>query len=204
MAATATGARTRILDAAYDLFSRRGIRGVGIDSVIAEAGVSRMTLYRHFRTKEELVLAYLAQREEQWTRDWLQADVMRRSEDPRERLLAIFDVFDGWFHAPTFEGCAFINVMLETADDHDNVYAACNIYLANIRAFLQGLARDAGIADPEAFSRQWHILMKGSIVAAGEGDQGAAKRAQHMGRLLLDAELSSSSSVRSRAGRQLG
>jgi AcrR family transcriptional regulator len=189
MAATATGARTRILDAAYDLFSRRGIRGVGIDAVIAEAGVSRMTLYRHFRTKEELVLAYLQVREDQWTRAWLQAEVERRTDDPRERLLTIFDVFDGWFHQPGFEGCAFINVMLETADAHDNIYEACNVYLANIREFLQGLARGAGIADPEAFARQWHILMKGSIVAAGEGDQGAAKRAQEMGRLLLASQL---------------
>jgi AcrR family transcriptional regulator len=185
----ATGARTRILDAAYDLFSRRGIRGVGIDAVIAASGVSRMTLYRHFRSKEDLVLAYLAQREQQWTIGWLQTDVTRRTEDPRERLLAIFDVFDGWFHEPGFEGCAFINVMLETADDRDTIYHACNDYLANIRGFLQGLARDAGIADPEGFSRRWHILMKGSIVSAGEGDHEAAKRAQQMGRLVLMAEL---------------
>jgi AcrR family transcriptional regulator len=193
MAAAATGARMRILDAAYDLFSRRGIRGVGIDAVIAQSGVSRMTLYRHFRTKEELVLAYLDQREQVWTRGWLQAEVERRTDDPRERLLAIFDVFDGWFHQPEFEGCAFINVMLESADDRDRIYDACNVYLANIREFLQGLARAAGIADPEGFARQWHILMKGSIVAAGEGDQGAAKRAQRMGRLLLEAELPAAS-----------
>jgi AcrR family transcriptional regulator len=188
--APATGARTRILDAAYGLFSRRGIRGVGIDAVIAESGVSRMTLYRHFRTKEDLVLAYLEQREEQWTREWLQADVRRRTEDPAERLLAIFDVFDEWFGTPTFEGCAFINVMLETADDRDTIHDACNVYLANIRGFLQELALGAGITDLDGFSRKWHILMKGSIVAAGEGDQGAAKRAQAMGRLVLADELS--------------
>jgi AcrR family transcriptional regulator len=189
MAAPATGARTRILDAAYDLFSRRGIRGVGIDAVISQSGVSRMTLYRHFRSKEELVLAYLECREQQWTRAWLQAEVERRATAPHERLLAIFDVFDGWFHEAAFEGCAFINVMLETADDRDGIYHASNTYLANIREFLQGLARDAGIADVDDFSRKWHILMKGSIVAAGEGDQRAAKRAQQIGRLLLAQEL---------------
>jgi AcrR family transcriptional regulator len=188
--APVSGARERILDAAYGLFSRRGIRGVGLDAIIAESGVSRMTLYRHFRSKEELVLAYLETREERWTRGWLQTDVCRRSDDPCERLLAIFDVFDGWFHTSTFEGCAFISVMLETADDRDAVYDSCNVYLANIRGFLQELARDAGIADPDGFSRKWHILMKGSIVAAGEGDQEAAKRAQAMGRLVLADELS--------------
>jgi AcrR family transcriptional regulator len=189
MAAPETGARTRILDAAYDLFSRRGIRGVGIDAVIAQSGVSRMTLYRHFRSKQELVLAYLQCREEQWTRAWLQAEVQQRAAGPQERLLAIFDVFDGWFHETGFEGCSFISVMLETADDHDNVYEASITYLAGIRDFLQELARGAGIADPDDFARKWHILMKGSIVAAGEGDLEAAKRAQQIGRLLLAHEL---------------
>jgi AcrR family transcriptional regulator len=189
MAASDTGARTRILDAAYDLFSRRGIRAVGIDAVISQSGVSRMTLYRHFRSKQELVLAYLECREQQWTRAWLQAEVERRATAPHERLLAIFDVFDGWFHEKGFEGCAFINVMLESADARDGVYHASNAYLANIREFLQALARDAGIADVDDFSRKWHILMKGSIVAAGEGDQQAAERAQQIGRLLLAQEL---------------
>jgi AcrR family transcriptional regulator len=189
MAAPATGARTRILDAAYDLFSRRGIRGVGIDAVIAQSGVSRMTLYRHFRSKQDLVLAYLQCREEQWTRAWLQAEVQQRATGPQERLLAIFDVFDGWFHEASFEGCSFINVMLETADAHDNIYEASIAYLAGIRDFLQELARGAGVADPDDFARKWHILMKGSIVAAGEGDVEAAKRAQQMGRLLLAHEL---------------
>jgi AcrR family transcriptional regulator len=189
MAAPPSGARTRILDAAYDLFSRRGIRGVGIDAVIARSGVSRMTLYRHFRSKQDLVLAYLACREQQWTQGWLQAEVERRAALPHERLLAVFDVFDGWFREEGFEGCAFINVMLETADDRDDIYRASNGYLANIRTFLQGLAREAGIADVDDFSRKWHMLMKGSIVAAGEGDQDAARRAQEIGRLLLAQHL---------------
>jgi hypothetical protein len=81
--------------------------------------------------------------------------------------------------------------MLETADDHDNVYEASIAYLAGIRDFLQELARGTGVADPDDFARKWHILMKGSIVAAGEGDMEAAKRAQQIGRLLLAHELAS-------------
>jgi AcrR family transcriptional regulator len=184
---TAPGARTRILDAAYDLFSRRGIRAVGIDAIISRSGVARMTLYRHFASKEELVLAFLEQREQQWTRDWLQAEVERRATDPADRLLAVFDVFDEWFRRPDFEGCAFINVLLETADDDDAVTHASTAYLAGIRGFLAPLAHGAGIADPDDFARKWHILMKGSIVAAGEGDIDAALRAQQIGRLLLAA-----------------
>jgi AcrR family transcriptional regulator len=182
-------ARARILDAAYELFSRRGVRAVGIDAIIARSGVARMTLYRHFTSKEQLVLAYLERREELWTRGWLQAEVELRAADPAERLLAIFDVFGEWFHREDFEGCAFINVMLESAEGADPILRATTSYLAGIRSFLEGLARAAGVADPDDFARTWHILMKGSIVAAGEGDAEAARRAQAVGRLLLEHEL---------------
>src|SRR5207253_10168423 len=100
-------ARERILDAAYDLFSRRGIRAVGIDAIVEQSGVARMTLYRHFASKDALVLAFLERREQRWTKDWLQRAVEQRASDPRQRLLAIFDVFDDWFHQADFEGCAF-------------------------------------------------------------------------------------------------
>jgi AcrR family transcriptional regulator len=182
-------ARTRILDSAYELFSARGVRGVGIDAIIERSGVARMTLYRHFGSKDELVLAFLEQREEHWTRRWLQAEVERRAAAPAERLLAVFDVFDEWFRRDDFEGCSFINVMLETADAADSTYRASVSYLAGIRHFLEGLARQAGIANADNFARQWHILMKGSIVAAGEGDADAARRAQDIGRLLLSQHL---------------
>ncbi len=178
-------ARERILDTAYELFSRNGIRAVGVDRIIAESGVAKMTLYRHFGSKDELVLEFLRRREQRWTQEWLQAEVERRTDDPAERLLAIFDVFDAWFRTEDFEGCAFINVLLEVADRTSSVREATIVHLATIRSFLQGLASDAGVADPEDFARSWHILMKGSIVAAGEGDHEAARRAQAIGKLLL-------------------
>ena len=105
-------ARQRILDAAYDLFSRHGIRGVGVDAIIERSGVARMTLYRHFGSKDALVLAFLERREERWTKEWLQSEVERRASDPAQRLLVIFDVFDEWFQRGDFEGCSFINVLL--------------------------------------------------------------------------------------------
>lgn len=173
------------MTAAYELFARHGVQAVGIDAIIERSGVARQTLYRHFGSKQELVLAFLQRREEVWTYGWLAAEVERRESDPRRRLLAIFDVFDEWFRDPEFEGCSFINVMLEhPAPDHP-LHQAAAAYLARIRAFLRELATDAGIADPSGFARQWHILMKGSIVAAGEGDRDAARRAKQMGRVLL-------------------
>jgi AcrR family transcriptional regulator len=188
--ASPPGARDRILDAAYDLFSQHGIRGVGIDAIVARSGVARMTLYRHFSSKQALALAYLEQREQRWTQEWLEQEVMRRSDDPAERLLAIFDVFDTWFRRADFEGCAFINVMLEGEGEDDPVQQASTRYLSNIRSFLKRLAREAGIRNPDDFARKWHILMKGSIVSAGEGDVRAAQRARDVGRLLLTDALS--------------
>ncbi|HTU95748.1 MAG TPA: TetR/AcrR family transcriptional regulator [Solirubrobacteraceae bacterium] len=182
--------RERLVTAAYELFAHHGVQAVGIDAIIERSGVARQTLYRHFGSKQELVLAFLERREEVWTYGWLAAEVQRREREPRRRLLAIFDVFDEWFREPDFEGCSFINVMLEhPAPDHP-LHQAAATYLARIRGFVRELAIDAGIADPGGFARQWHILMKGSIVAAGEGDRDAARRAQQMGGALLAAAAS--------------
>ena len=180
------GARARILDAAYELFSRNGIQSVGIDAVISRSGVARQTLYRHFASKQDLVLAFLERREQDWTRRWLEEEVRRRENDPGARLLVIFDVFDEWFRRSDFEGCSFINVMLEHPDPADPLHRASVSYLAGIRGFLEELVREAGIADAQDFARQWHIRMKGSIVAAGEGDRDAARRAKQIGVLLLE------------------
>jgi len=182
-------AKERILAAAYDLFSRHGIRAVGIDAIIEQSGVARMTLYRHFSCKEQLVLAFLEQRAQFWVNGWLQAEVMRRGATARDRLLAIFDVFGEWFRVEGFEGCTFINVMLETPNPDDRIRRASVEYLERIRQFLAHLAGEAGIREREAFARKWHILMKGSIVAAGEGDRDAAARAREMGALVLDDAL---------------
>ena len=92
-----TGAKERIIDAAYELFSRQGTRAVGVDAIIERSGVAKMTLYRHFRSKQDLVIAFLQRREERWSRDWLQQEVRARAADPKGRLLAVFDLFDGWF-----------------------------------------------------------------------------------------------------------
>jgi AcrR family transcriptional regulator len=178
-------ARQRLLTAAYELFARQGVQAVGVDAIIERSGVARQTMYRHFGSKQDLVLAFLARREELWTYGWLAAEVRRRTDDPRERLLTIFDVFDEWFRAPGFEGCSFINVMLEHPDEGHPLHRAAAGYLAHIREFVTALAVDAGIADPESFAHGWHILMKGSIVAAGEGDRDAARRARRLGALLL-------------------
>jgi len=183
----ATTGRERILETAYELFSRHGTRAVGVDRIIAESGAAKMTLYRNFASKDELILEFLRVRDERWTRAWLQAEVESRAADPAARMLAIFDVFGEWFARDDFEGCAFINVMLELDDRGSPVRQACVAHLAAIRGFVRDLAEAAGVEPGHAghVAAQWHILMKGSIVAAAEGDALAAGRARELGALLL-------------------
>jgi AcrR family transcriptional regulator len=157
-----------------------------VDAVISEAGVAKMTLYRNFASKDDLILAFLERREVLWTQGWVQAESLRRGDTPAQRLLAIFEIFGEWFARPDFEGCSFITTLLEVTDRESPVRQASIQHLANIRSYLCALAAEAGVEDPESFARQWHILMKGSIVAAAEGDTRAASQARELGILLLD------------------
>jgi AcrR family transcriptional regulator len=180
--------RERIDRSAYELFSRHGIRSVGVDTVSARSGVAKMTLYKHYPSKNDLALAFLRRREELWTRSWLQQEVERRARTPAGRLLAAFDVFDEWFRRPNFEGCSFIKVLFEHSDKGHPVRKAAEGHLATIRAFLRQLAKDGGVRGADAFARQWQMVMMGSIVAASAGDKDAARRGKEMGLLLLARE----------------
>jgi AcrR family transcriptional regulator len=181
-----SSARERVLATAYDLFAHRGIRDVGVDEIVERSGVARATLYRHFTSKDDLVLAFLKRREERWTFGSVEAEARRRGKTPEQQLLAIFDVFDEWFHRDDFEACSFVNVLFEMRPNHPLGQASIK-HLANIRGMVQRLAREAGLVRVTEFSRSWHILMKGSIVAATEGDLKAARRSQQMAKTLIAA-----------------
>jgi AcrR family transcriptional regulator len=175
----------RILAAAYDLFSRRGIRDVGTNELISRSGVAKATFYRHFPSKDALVLAFLALRDQVWTVDLIVSEARRRGNTPEERLLAVFDVFGDWFLRDDFEACTFINVLLEMGPEHPLGKASIG-YLSRIRGHIQALAEEAGLSRTEEFARSWHILMKGSIISATEGDFLASKRAQQMAGWLIE------------------
>ncbi len=179
--------RDRVLSAAYDLFSRRGVRAVGVDDIIAAAGVAKATFYRNYPKKELLIQGFMKLREQRWTRDWLEAEVLKRETAPRRRLLAVFDVFGEWFGRKDFEGCPFVGTVAQAAAPRDRVRAEAVAQLGLIRAFIAQLARDAGIQDPDDFAQSFQLLMQGSIVKAMEGDRAAAKRARRMAELLIEA-----------------
>ena len=139
--------RERLSRAAYELFSRVGVKSVGVDAVIARAGTAKMTLYRNFPSKDDLILEFLRRREQLWTHEWLEAESRRRGGTPRDQLLAIFDVFSDWFGQPDFEGCSFLTTMIEINDREHPVHQAAVVHLANIRDYIERLAAETGIRD---------------------------------------------------------
>ena len=181
---SAPNARARILTTAYELFSKRAVRDVGVDELIQGSDVAIATFYRHFRSKNDVVLAFLQLREERWTLGSIEAEARRRGDTPEEQLLAIFDVFDEWFHRADYEACPFVKILLEMGPGHP-LTVACIQHLERIREMVRGLAEEAGLRDPARLARSWHILMEGSIVSAAEGDLDAARLAQDMARCLI-------------------
>jgi AcrR family transcriptional regulator len=186
-------ARERIVRTAYDLFCRHGLQAVGIDRIIAEAGVAKATLYRYFRSKDDLVLACLERRQDLWTWGWLAGEVQRRGRTPRARLLAIFDAFDEWFRRPDYEGDLIISSLLESHDRTTPVGAASVMGIAAVRSFVGRLTEEAGVRNPAGLAHQWKILMIGSMVLALAGDVEAALRAREVAAQLLEGEAGLSS-----------
>jgi AcrR family transcriptional regulator len=170
-------ARDRIVTVATRLFYRRGIRAVGVDTVIAESGVAKTTLYKHFRSKDALIAECLHRLDDRYFR-WFESEVEARASEPRARLAALFEVLDDWFQRPDFRGCAFINASVELADPEHPARAAIANHKRRSRELIERLAREAGLDDPPTVSDHLMLLMEGAIITAlVEGDWEAARRA---------------------------
>jgi len=181
---TRSSARERIVDSAYELFSHRAIRDVGVDELIRHSGVANATFYRHFPSKNDLVVAFMERRDQVWTFGVLEAEARKRGSTAKGRLLAIFDVFDEWFRRDDYEACSFVNVLLEMGANHPLGRASID-YLARIRDLTRRFAIEAELEDLDEFVWSWHILMKGAIIAAAEGDRDAALQARRMAKWLI-------------------
>jgi len=174
----------RILDAAYPLITHHGIRGVSLDDVRRGAAVTEAEFDASFASMDKMAEACLARREQEWTLDMVESGARKRGKGPEGRLLGIFDVFDEWFHREDYEACTFINVLLEMGRDHPLGHESVR-YLQRIREMVAHLAEEARLERIDDFASSFHILMKGAIVTAAEGDQDAARRAREMAELLV-------------------
>ncbi|BBX18743.1 TetR family transcriptional regulator [Mycolicibacterium duvalii] len=182
-------ARERIVNTSYDLFTRRGIGDVGVDEVVATAGVAKATLYRHFPSKDDLVLAFLERRAQVWTGEVIDRAPTRATDDPQAQLIAVFDVLDEWFHRRSdYEACSFIKVLFEVGVD-GRIGQACMAHLDAIRAILRDRAARAGLRDPDGLAWSLNILIKGAVVCAAEGDAESARRAKPLAQFLVEQHL---------------
>lgn len=184
MTAVDTPVRERILDCAAALFYRDGIRATGIDRIIADAGVAKMSLYNQFGSKDELVLAFLEQRDARWM-EWLEKRVaLERAPD--KRLAALFEAMHEWFSSADFRGCAFINASVESADEKSPATQVALRHKARLRQFIEALARAARMRKPDELSWALLLLIEGAIVTAQmEGRPDAARRAKKAALTLL-------------------
>ena len=188
-------ARDRLLAAANELFYAEGVQTVGIDRIIEHAGVAKGSLYNVFGSKEALVAAYLASRHDGTTGRLTKA--IERFEDPRQKILAVFDAQALLFEQPDFNGCAFIAASTE-ARPGGLVEAAADRFRAWIRAMFADLAEQTGAPDPASLGRQLHLLYDGAGLAArmDRSDPGIAQTTRDAAQALLDAALPRSPGLR--------
>lgn len=163
--ASSSKPRERILDTASELFYQKGIQNVGVDEIVARSGVAKMTLYKHFQSKDLLIVEFLRRRDENW-RCWLEVTVERYATTPTERLLAIFDVLEEWFKSPDFRGCAFINAAVELANPEHPAHQTVVEHKQLVYAYILKLAQDAKVNNPKSLSRHLMLLIEGAIVTA--------------------------------------
>lgn len=158
--------RDRLVAAAVELFARRGFGAVGVDQVIAAAGVTKTTFYKHFDGKDELMVAAVQRREEWETLAWARAVRELGGDDPAAQLLAMFDVLDLWFNDAEFLGCLFVNAAAEFPNPHDPVHQAAAAFKRRARDRHRDLALAAGAVPgaAEAFADLYTVLVEGALI----------------------------------------
>jgi AcrR family transcriptional regulator len=169
----------RILETTDRLFYGQGIRAVGVDTIAAEIGISKRTLYNYFPSKDALIVAYLTRRA-----------VPRTASDrpPLEQILGVFDWLERWFASKTFRGCPFVNAVAELGERTHPATRVALDYKDRRRLSFRGILTEFGVADPEGLAIQLVILVEGAIAAAlVRGDPAMARAAKIAARVLLTA-----------------
>lgn len=159
---TGPSTRDRILAVANDLFYTQGIRATSADRIIDEVGITKVTFYRHFRTKSDLVVAYL-ESQSRAEQAWITS--VHTVGDPLGSLLALAAGIGTAGCQPGFRGCAFINAAAEYSDPLDPVRAVVDAHRGWIYRELSAIAAEAGVSDPDSVGRQLVILRDGAMVS---------------------------------------
>lgn len=178
--------RDELVREALKIFYRDGFHATGIDRLSAETGISKATMFRHFRSKEELILAALRLRDEDF-RNWLFRR-MAEAGSARDQLIAMFDALGEWFATPGFRSCMFIKAASEYPDPAHPIHAQAAEHKRLLLRELREVTAAAGAPDPETLARQLLLLKEGAIVTAHLGhEEDPAGDARRAARTLLAA-----------------
>jgi AcrR family transcriptional regulator len=157
--------REELVQNALASFYKGGFHAIGMDRLAKEVGVSKTSIYKHFRTKEDLILATLRLRDEQF-RNWLRRRIGALTSDPLEQLLAIFDALEEWFEEPGYRSCMFIKASSEYQDSSHPIHATAAEHKRLLSIYFAEIAKKAGAVDFEDLARQLLIIKEGAIVLA--------------------------------------
>lgn len=179
--------REKLIETAAELFAKNGYHATGIDTILAHAGVAKKTLYTHFRTKDELILAALRQHDGQFRNSFMKS-VEEIANTPEEKLIAIFDVAKKWFSQNNFYGCMFINAVGEYSEEKTAIREVCKEFKRLMRSYIESLAKEAGIKDAKELANELALLLEGSIVTAQVSEQSekAADTAKRIAKILIE------------------
>jgi len=169
-------ARDRIVQTAIDLFYAHGFVAVGLDRILDEVGVTKTTFYKHFESKDALVLTAVRERDAWERQAWDRAVHALAGDDARAQLLAMFDVLDAWFNDPEFHGCMFINAAAEFPNPNDPVHKAAAEHKRHARDSVRDTAARARVRDPEAFADAYTMIFEGTLVLRQVHDRDDAAR----------------------------
>ena len=177
--------REHLIDVAAELFNRLGYHASGVDQVIAESGIAKTTLYRHFNSKEDLIVAVLRRLDERFRED-MRDTVDASAQDPRDKLLATFDFLEGWFKEKTFYGCPFISAAGEYGGHTNPVFREAAMHKRLMVAYFEELARAAKLKNPKRIAEEISLLHEGATAVAHiSGDHGVARQAKRIVAKLL-------------------
>ena len=169
--------RRRLLAAARELFYGDGICATGVSAVAERAGVTKMTLYAHFPSKEELVTAYLEDSDRRW-REFLE-ERLSGYEDSRERLMALCDAYQEYFTAREMRGCAFVNCAAEFPDPAHPARRVIRRHKAGVREGLRALAAETGAKEPVELAERLFVVLEGAYVTGAlEGETDVLDRSR--------------------------
>jgi AcrR family transcriptional regulator len=157
-------ARDRILQAASELFYRDGILTSGVDRLIALANVAKATFYRHFPSKNDLVLAWLQGQDARWI-DLVVPELEGRAETPLQRLVGFWDVLGDWLEQHDFQGCPFLNPVVEIRDPDASARREVDSYVGEVEDYFHRTAEAAGSTDPAEVARQLRDIAMGLFMA---------------------------------------